>query len=305
MGGELAAAHVDVEVRQPRQMRRGDAHHVGAVGRERAPAHRAGDDARQIEHAHARERPLRVAGEPCDGRLADLLDLDQRQRRHRLALRMRGPLGGRSQHGRDQPGPGGGRLERLRLPLEEGGLHRLAFVGAAQQLQHAVAVMREVGVQPHAAVVAGAVDAGDPVPGRSRRLAVEARVALAAELDGGLAHVDADALRPAGALAPDLGRGQTGGGDGGLRRGADPEGRGQGRVGAAERDAGERRRIAAGGKPEVLQRLLGRGRLGSVASLLRGRIGGSIGGHGPQHTSWTTGSGGPYGVGSAPGLRRG
>jgi hypothetical protein len=57
-----------------------------------------------------------------------------------------------------------------------------------------------------------------------RSLAVEAHVALAAELDGGPAHIDAHALGAACALPPDLGRRQTGRGDGRLRRAAHPEG---------------------------------------------------------------------------------
>ena len=51
--------------------------------------------------------------------------------RDRLALRVRGPLGRRAHHGGDQPGLGGGRLERLGVPFEQRRLHRLALVGAA------------------------------------------------------------------------------------------------------------------------------------------------------------------------------
>ena len=57
-GRELAAAGVGVEQRKARQVRRRDAHDIGAVRGERAAAHRAGNDARQIEHADARQRPL-------------------------------------------------------------------------------------------------------------------------------------------------------------------------------------------------------------------------------------------------------
>ena len=50
----------------------------------------------------------------------------------------------------------------------------------------------------------------------------------------------------AGALAPDLGRGQPGGGDRGLRGGADAKGGRQRGIGAGELYALKRRRIAAG-----------------------------------------------------------
>ena len=52
-GRELAAAGVDVELGEARQVLSRDAHDVGAVGGERAPAHRAGDHAREVEHADA------------------------------------------------------------------------------------------------------------------------------------------------------------------------------------------------------------------------------------------------------------
>ena len=78
-GRELAATRVDVEQRKSGQMRRRDAHDVGAVRRERAAAHRAGDDARQIEHADARQRPLPGGRQRAGRRLADLADLEQRK----------------------------------------------------------------------------------------------------------------------------------------------------------------------------------------------------------------------------------
>ncbi len=53
------------------------------------------------------------------------------------------------------------------------------------------------------------------------------------------------------ALPPDFSRGQAGGGNGGLRRGADAEGRGQYGIGAGQPHAIERCRIAAGDRPEV------------------------------------------------------
>ena len=69
-----------------------------------------------------------------------------------------------------------------------------------------------------------------------RRLAVESQVALAAELDPGVAHVDADALPPAGAQMPQFIGGERRCGDRGLRRRADGEGRGQRGFGSGQGD---------------------------------------------------------------------
>jgi hypothetical protein len=50
-------------------------------------------------------------------------------------------------------------------------------------------------MQPHEAPIAGPVDAGDRVPGRRRRLAVDAQVTLAAAFDNGMTDIDRDLLR--------------------------------------------------------------------------------------------------------------
>ncbi len=239
----------------------GDAHHVGAVGRERTAAHRPGDHAREVEHAQARKWPPAAVGQPAPGapgrRLADPFDLEERQAGNRLALRVRRPLRRRAQHGGAQPGLGRGGFERLALPPEQSGRHGGALVAAAEQPQDAVAVMGEIGVQTHRPPVAGRIDAGDAVPRRSRRLGVDARVALAAHLDGRVAHVDGHALAAAGALAPDRGCSEARGGDRRLRHRSDPEGRRQARITAVELDVGECLRLAAGAEPEVAQDLRG------------------------------------------------
>ena len=58
--------------------------HVGAVLGERARAGRSRQHAREIEHAHARERPV-PRGQRPRRRIADLHDLEQRQARRRSA----------------------------------------------------------------------------------------------------------------------------------------------------------------------------------------------------------------------------
>ena len=117
---ELAAPGVDHQRLHRRQMRGRDVEHVGAVGRERAPAHRAGDDARQVQHLDAGERPL-ARGQRLRRRVADPLDAEQRQARDRAALRMRVPFRERSRCG-DRPG----RPRRRRPPARRPASRRCA-----------------------------------------------------------------------------------------------------------------------------------------------------------------------------------
>ena len=116
--------------------------------------------------------------------------------------------------------------------------------------------MRQVGVQPDPAAVAGAIDADGLVAMLVRRLAVDAQVALAAELDAGVAHVDADALPPAGPQMPQFVGGERGGGDGGLRRRADRERRGQRRFRAGQGDRLKPGLGLAGGAPQIGENFL-------------------------------------------------
>src|SRR6185436_5022605 len=105
----------------------------------------------------------------------------------------------------------------------------------AEQLERAGAMMRQVGVDADPAAVAAAVDAGDRIAIVIERLAVETKVMLAAELDRGVAHVDADALLATGAQPPELRRGQRRGRHRRLRRGSHRERRRQYRFRAGQR----------------------------------------------------------------------
>src|SRR5205823_12166808 len=109
----------------------------------------------------------------------------------------------------------GRELESFAVPPHQGGLYVVAFRLALQHAADGGAVMREIGMQPHKALIAGVVDPGDGVPRRWRRLAIDAQVTLAAALDDGMTHIDCDLLRLATAKLPDLrgrhcGRGNTG-----------------------------------------------------------------------------------------------
>ena len=96
---------------------------------------------------------------------------------------------------------GGGVLQVERGPAVDLALHRGAVVLGPEQLQRAGAMMRQVGVQPDPAAVFGPIHADGFVAVLMGRLTVDAEVALAAELDAGVAHVDADLLPPAGGSA--------------------------------------------------------------------------------------------------------
>ena len=154
---QLAAAGVDGEPRDRRQIGAGDQQHVGAMRGERAARDGTCDHPRQIEHAHARERTI-ACGPGFWRGLADLLDRDQRQSGQRLGVRRRRPFVMRAHH-RDHAAAGIGRgLERLAVPLHQRGLNLVALRLAVQHLADGVAVMREIGVQPHEAPIAGLVD---------------------------------------------------------------------------------------------------------------------------------------------------
>ena len=216
------------------------------------PATGTRDHPRQVQHAQSGERP--VAGRPRPwGGLADLLDRHQGLLGQRLAVRRCQPFLARAHHRYHAAGGIGRGLERLGVPLHQRGLDMVALGLAAQHLADGIAVMAEIGVQPHEAPIAGVVDSGDRIPGGSRRLAVDAQIALAAALDDGVAHVDRNVLRLPAAQFPDLRRGQSRRGDAGLRRGADAKRRRQLRLFAGQRDAVERGKVPARSGPEIGQ----------------------------------------------------
>ena len=112
-------------------------------------------------------------------------------------------------------------------------------------------MVREVRVQAHPAPVAAAVQSRDLVPQLGGRLAVDAQIALAAKLDRGIAHRDADALALAGADPMNLGGSERRGRDARLRARADREARRQDGLGARQVDAVERIGRQAAEAPKV------------------------------------------------------
>src|SRR5262245_4789383 len=127
-------------------------------------------------------------------RVADLIDGEERKARDRTALRMRVPLGERPARGHHEAGVGGGSLECLAAPSIERALDCRSVMAATEQGKHPVAMVGQIGMEPHPTAVAAAIESRDRVVIFGRRLSIEAQVAFAAEFDRGAAHVDADAL---------------------------------------------------------------------------------------------------------------
>ena len=162
-------------------------------------------------------------------------------------------------HHRNHAAAGIGRgFKRFGVPLHQRGLNVIALWLAVQHLADGVAVMPEIGVQPHEALIAGFVDPGNRVPGRRRRLAVDAQIALAAAFDDGMAHIDRDILRLPGAQLPYLRGGKSGRGNARLRRGGNAKRRRQLRFIPRQRDGVERGNVAASRCPEIGENFAGR-----------------------------------------------
>ena len=187
-----------------------------------------------------------AAAKRCRRRVADPLDGEQRQVRDRAALRMAIPFVERSARGDDEARLGGGGFQRLALPAVKRALHGGFIVRALQQRQQAAAMMRQIGVQPHPAAVAAAIKPGDVVVIFLVRFAVDLQIALAAEFDGRMAHVDADVLPLAGAQPPQICGRQRGSGNRRLRGSSGGEGGGQYRLAAGEADVVQHRIVETG-----------------------------------------------------------
>ena len=118
-----------------------DEQHVGAVRRERAPARRTRQHAREVEGAHPAERPDAIA-DGFGGGLADLLHRQPGEAGDRGGLRVRVPLVGRAHHGPARARLGECILERLRVPP----LHQPGDVVAGAD--HRSRPLRQAGERP-------------------------------------------------------------------------------------------------------------------------------------------------------------
>src|SRR5262249_55199041 len=133
------------------------------------------------------------------------------------ALRKAVPFGERAARGHNKAGLGGGGLQRLGTPSIERALYRRALVPAAEQGKHSVAVMGQIGMEPHPPAIAASIQSGERVMMLDRRPSIHIQIAFAAKFDRGAANVDGDALATTRAQSPQLARSQGRRGDGRLR----------------------------------------------------------------------------------------
>ena len=238
------------------QVWRVDQHHVRTVGGERASTHWPGEDAREIEHAHAVQRLCggRQGGQHARRGVANSFQRDEWGRNDHLAVRVRIPFV-KVAHGSDHDiGVGAGLLEVERLPFCERGIDLRALRGRArgqaEHVQGAIAMVGKVGVHAHPAIAA-LVETGELVP-HFGRVSVDRVVAGAFER--GVRHVHRDALLHAIARLAERCGSQRGGGDARLR-------------GAANGERGRQHRV----------------RPGEVCLLQMGCVERSVGPNGAQH----------------------
>ncbi len=141
---------------------------------ERASARRPGEDAREVERAHAGQRPVAARQRPRRG-VADADHLDGGQRFERAALRVRAPLVRRPHHGAAHAARGERVLQRLRVPTaaRRGDLRRIE--AAAEHVERAVTQVREAAVQVDPAAVAAFVQRDGRIAfvRARRRIAIE------------------------------------------------------------------------------------------------------------------------------------
>ena len=189
--------------------------------------------------------------------VADLFDVDQRAACHRSALRVPIPFDEAAQRSDDQTCVRRRVFEIECAPVLRGARDRVAWrVGAdgqAEEAQHAVAVMREVRVQPHPAIGSfdpAAVKPGELVP-HLGRAAVDAEAAKAFERR--VAHVHAHLLAQSIALVTDFGGNQGRRAERGLRCSAHGERARQHRVAASQHQVLQRPAGQPGRLPDRFQ----------------------------------------------------
>ena len=215
-GAALAVPGVHQQFGLIGQVRGGDVQYIGAVLRQHAAAGRTGQHAREVEGAHARQRPFALR-QRLGRRVADLHDVDQRQLRHGNPVRRRVPFVAAARQAAHTTAVGNRLLDREPVPFGDGGGQRFARVAfGAGNAQRAGAMVRMVGVDEHVPAVARRIVAGQRIP-RHRPFAVAQDVGVGAQRSGGGGEVDRDLLGPAGLQPPQIGDREA---DGTQRRGA-------------------------------------------------------------------------------------
>ena len=229
-GGALAEAGVDHQRLDRRQVRGADAQNLGAVLGERPADGRAGDDAAEVEHTHARERrlPRRQGVRPG---VADPGKADQRAPREMRRVALCLPLGTAALPNGAGARSDGPVLDLLRGHARDPRRDCLAILRQVERGEQSPAQMRKGGVQIDPSV-GGTEIAGQRVP-LERRATVDRQVGAGRQRQRCLPPVDRDPLRQPGPALVQRGRRQP---DQRLRR--------RGEVGNRQRRGQRRRRRA-------------------------------------------------------------
>lgn len=261
----LLLRHVEVEIRVQLavpgvhhvlvgvgHLRRADAHHLGAVLCQRTPAGRPRQHPRQVERPDARQRPVAIR-QRLRRRVADPHDLQQRQTVDRRRMRMRLPFRAAAHHRADAAARVQRQFQFLGVPVRDLLRRRGAVAGAAEQVDGALQVVREGGVQVEPAAVPGRVEAGQSGVEHVAGGAVATQVLAGADGGAGMGDVQRDGLRPPRPKPPQVGRRQP---DRRQRRRADGPEQVVGRQHRVVPGDGERDRLRreAGGAQHVVQR---------------------------------------------------
>ena len=256
MRRELAVAGVVFLVAEIRQMRAGDLQHVGAVLGQRAGAGRPGEDARQVEHPDAGERPVALGQR--FRRASPILTISiSGSEAIAAACGCLAHSSMRAHHAARALGGDDRLLELERVPLRHRLAHRVAILRNAEHAQRGGAMVREIAVDIAPAAVLRRIDAHHRVAlGRHRR-AVHLQVMAAAQRRGGVARYRPRPPAAPGAQLPQIGDREPGRGERGGARLADPERRRQYRIGAAgDLDAPARVLGPAGDRQDGAQRFI-------------------------------------------------
>jgi hypothetical protein len=232
------------------QVRRIDAQHVSAERGEEAGGDRAGDDAREVEHADARGG---TRGRGCLPDLAprpaggDGVALDERLGAHRGALRVSGPGRRRAHGGRRATGSDDRRLELLGVAAFDR-VERVLFADAERREQRPAMVV-VVGVQAYPAV-AGLGEARERRERQSERAAGAAHVAFGREGARYVFGFDREDGAPLATRLGELGGREQSAAHRADGQAVDVERRGQVAALAANLDVARAVRVAPEGRPQ-------------------------------------------------------
>ena len=148
---------------------------ISAMRGECAASNRPGNDACEVKDAQAAEWTRGGRRQRHARRIADFLDQHRRKAGCRLALGRGIPFNQAPRHGHHQPGLRCRRFKRRRAPGAECRSDSGAIMrDIAKQAQHAVAMMREIRVQPHPTPIATLIEPRNRIPARAGRLARDA-----------------------------------------------------------------------------------------------------------------------------------